>query len=218
MLLFANVARNGVVEPVNQIRKLELFELKQIYKAYIRHDFPRSERRPFSSMEKMTNEGKYASYGYYGNGGLLAYACFILTEDGKYAVMDYFAVVPNLRGRGTGSAFLQELKEWMPAGQGAFIEAESPDTAKTDEEAAIRQRRIHFYLSNGAELTGSKCLLFGVDYNILYISCDRAVISAEQMHQTVEDVYREIYRPAYGRLCKPYKWDKKNAGQSTQAQ
>lgn len=45
MLLFVNVARNGVVEPVNQIRKLELSELKQIYKAYVRHDFPRSERR-----------------------------------------------------------------------------------------------------------------------------------------------------------------------------
>ena len=80
MLLFANAARNGVVEPVNQIRKLELSELGQIYKAYVRHDFPRSERRPFSSMEKMTKEGRYDSYGYYGNGSLLAYACFILTE------------------------------------------------------------------------------------------------------------------------------------------
>ncbi len=79
-----NTAGNEDVQVVNQIRKLELSELKQIYKAYVRHDFPRSERCPFSSMEKMTNEGKYASYGYYGNGGLLAYACFILTEDRKH--------------------------------------------------------------------------------------------------------------------------------------
>jgi len=74
---------------VKQIKKLQQDELKQIYKAHIREDFPRNERRPYSSMEQMTNEGKYASYGYYDDNRLLAYACYILTEDGMYALLDY---------------------------------------------------------------------------------------------------------------------------------
>ncbi|MCD8015359.1 MAG: GNAT family N-acetyltransferase [Lachnospiraceae bacterium] len=189
---------------MKQIKKLQQDDLKQIYKAHIREDFPRNERRPYSSMEKMTNEGKYASYGYYDDNRLLAYACYILTEDGMYALLDYFAVIPELRGHGTGSEFLQKLEGTLPAKNGAFIEAESPDTAKSDEEVAFRQKRIHFYLSNGAVLTNTKCLLFGVDYNILYIGRSGINLSVGQLHCAVQDLYREIYRPFYGRLCKPY--------------
>ncbi|MCD8347748.1 MAG: GNAT family N-acetyltransferase [Lachnospiraceae bacterium] len=189
---------------MKHIKKLQLDELKQIYKAHIREDFPRNERRPFSSMEKMTNEGKYASYGYHDDDQLLAYACYILTEDGMYALLDYFAVIPELRGHGTGSEFLQKLEDELPAHNGVFIEAESPDTAKTDEEVTLRRRRIHFYLSNGAVLTNTKCLLFDVDYNILYIGRSGIDLPAEQLHCAVQDLYQEIYRPFYGRLCKPY--------------
>ncbi|MCC8102314.1 MAG: GNAT family N-acetyltransferase [Clostridiales bacterium] len=190
---------------MKQIKELKPDELKQIYKTHVKEDFPRSERRPYSSMEKMTNSGKYISFGYYDNDSLLAYACYILTENGMYALLDYFAVVPKLRGHGIGSEFLQKLEGILPAKSGAFIEAESHDSAKSEEEAALRQRRIHFYLSNGAVLTNTKCLLFGVDYNILYIGrADNTDPAPEQLHCAIEDLYREIYRPVYGRLCKPY--------------
>ncbi|MCD8220725.1 MAG: GNAT family N-acetyltransferase [Clostridiales bacterium] len=194
---------------MKEIKKLKLDELKQIYKVHVREDFPRSERRPYSSMEKMTKAGIYASFGYYDDDRLLAYACYILTENGKYALLDYFAVVPELRGQGTGSEFLRKLEGTLPGKNGVFIEAESPDSAKSKEEAALRQRRIHFYLSNGAVLTDTKCLLFGVDYNILYIGRpDDTDPEQGQLHCAIEELYREIYRPVYGRLCKPYVSDR----------
>ncbi|MCC8164351.1 MAG: GNAT family N-acetyltransferase [Lachnospiraceae bacterium] len=186
------------------VEKLELDKLKRIYRDHVREDFPRSERRPFASMKRMTKAGKYACYGYYDNGSLLAYACYILTENGMYALLDYFAVVPGLRGHGVGSEFLQRLKNVASVKCGVFIEEESPDSAKTDEEVQIRKRRISFYLANGALLINSKCLLFGVDYNILYISQMIPDHSMEQLHCAVEEMYQEIYRPVYGRLCKPY--------------
>ncbi len=189
---------------MKHIKKLELDELRRIYKAHIREDFPRGERRPYSSMEKMTNAGKYAGYGYYDDDRLLAYACCILTENGMYALLDYFAVIPELRGHGIGSEFLQKLKGTLPAKNGVFIEAESPNSAKSDEEEILRRRRIHFYISNGAVLTNTKCLLFGVDYNIIYIGRPDAYMPAEQLHCIIEELYREIYRLVYGRLCKPY--------------
>lgn len=190
---------------MRQIKKLELEELKRIYKEYIREDFPRNERRPISAMAKMTKEGKYASYGLYNEDDLLAYACYILLEDEDYALLDYFAVIPGLRGNGIGSGFLQDLKKFVPVKKGTFIEAESPDSAKDSDEMQIRRKRIDFYLSNGAMMTNSKCQLFGVDYNILYISReDGATLSADRINLAVEGMYREMYRPVYGRLCKPY--------------
>ncbi|MCD8354439.1 MAG: GNAT family N-acetyltransferase [Clostridiales bacterium] len=105
----------------------------------------------------------------------MAYACYIQTQSSSYALLDYFAVVPELRGKGIGSEFLRSLNGNVSAKRGVFIEAESPDSAKTEAERQTRERRIRFYLSNGAERTNAKCLLFGVDYNILFISTGNAV-------------------------------------------
>lgn len=198
--------RKGNGGCVNDLKKIELDELRIIYKEHIREDFPRGERRPLFGMEKLQRAGRYDCYGYYQEDSLVAYACYILTQSGSYALLDYFAVVPELRGKGIGSEFLQSLTGNVSAKCGVFIEAESPDSAKTEEERQTRERRIRFYLSNGAERTGSKCLLFGVDYNILFISTGDAVDTQEKegQHHAVEELYRELYGRVYGRLCKPY--------------
>ncbi|MCD7771825.1 MAG: GNAT family N-acetyltransferase [Oscillospiraceae bacterium] len=188
------------------MKKIGLDELRIIYKEHIREDFPRGERRPLFGMEKLQKAGRYDCYGYYQEDSLVAYACYILTQNDSYALLDYFAVVPQLRGKGIGSEFLRSLNGNVSAKRGVFIEAESPDSAKAEAERQTRERRIRFYLSNGAKLTNSKCLLFGVDYNILFISPDDASNSQgiEGQHHAVEELYRELYRRVYGHLCKPY--------------
>ena len=187
------------------IKKLEIEELKTVYKKYIRNDFPRSERRPFSSMEKLTREERYASYGYFDGDRLTAYACYILTGDSQFALLDYFAVIPELRDCGIGSSFLKALREHVPVGVGAFAEAESPADAKSDTEKTLRERRIRFYVTNGAVLTDMKCLLFGVNYDILFLAAGDLKPAPEQLQNGLENLYREIYRPVYGKLCKPYR-------------
>ncbi len=191
---------------VNVLKKVGLDELRIIYKEHIREDFPRGERRPLFGMEKLQKAGRYDCYGYYQENSLEAYACYILTPNGSYALLDYFAVVPELRGNGIGSEFLRGLKRDVSAKCGVFIEAESPDSAKTEEERQTRERRIRFYLSNGAERTNSKCLLFGVDYNILFLPTDDAANEQENkiQHHAVEELYRELYGRVYGKLCRPY--------------
>ncbi|MCD8051822.1 MAG: GNAT family N-acetyltransferase [Clostridiales bacterium] len=191
---------------MNVLKRLEPDELRIIYKEHIREDFPRGERRPLFAMEKMWKTGQYDCYGYYRNDSLLAYACYILTQSGSYALLDYFAVIPELRGQGIGSEFLRSLKGAVSAKSGVFIEAESPDSAKSEDERRVRERRIRFYLSNGAKQTNSRCLLFGVDYNILFISTDDVANTRENegQHHAVEELYRELYGRVYGHLCKPY--------------
>ncbi|MCD8116545.1 MAG: GNAT family N-acetyltransferase [Oscillospiraceae bacterium] len=191
---------------MNFIKLLELNELKSIYKDHIRRDFPRGERRPLFAMKRLQRAGRYNCYGYYRDNDLAAYACYVLAQNDSYALLDYFAVVPALRGHGIGSAFLQDLQKTVSAKYGVFIEAESPCSAKSEQEKSLRERRIRFYLSNGAEMTDSKCLLFGVDYDILFTpatNTDRGAEARERRH-ALDEFYRELYGRAYDRLCKPY--------------
>ncbi|MCC8098645.1 MAG: GNAT family N-acetyltransferase [Clostridiales bacterium] len=198
--------RKGNGGRVNILKRLAPDELRLVYKEHIREDFPRGKRRPLFSMEKMLKTGRYDCYGYYRNGNLIAYACYILTQSGSYALLDYFAVIPELRGQGIGSEFLRALQRNMSVKCGVFLEAENPGSAKSEDEQQTRERRIRFYLSNGAKLTNSNCLLFGVDYNILFIPAGSAadIPEKECQHHAVEALYREIYGRFYGRLCKPY--------------
>ncbi|MCC8060806.1 MAG: GNAT family N-acetyltransferase [Clostridiales bacterium] len=193
---------------MNWIKKLELEELQRIYNNHVIEDFPRNERRPLFSMEKLMKTGKYECFGYCDDGSLLAYAFYFLAESRQYALLDYFAVVPGLRGHGTGSEFLRLLKGAVSAKNGVFIEAENPDSAKSEEEATLRRRRIRFYRSNGAALTNAKAQLFGVDYDILYIGLNGTDLSIKQLDHAAENLYREVYRPIYGRFCKLYTEDK----------
>lgn len=189
---------------MNHIKRLTPDELKQIYREHIREDFPRNECRPYLAMAKLMREGKYACYGYYNGRNLLAYACYHLTGKGIFALLDYFAVVPELRGHGIGGEFLQHLKEYTISQRGVFIEAEDPEAAQTETEKQVRESRIRFYQSNGANRTNSKCLLFGVNYDVLFIPIGKCEIPTEEMDSTVEETYREIYGSVYGRLCKLY--------------
>ena len=81
------------------IKKLNLDEIREIYNAYMHEAFPPSELRPFASMEMLYNKNCYPCYGFYDEtDSLCAYAYFSCTENGKYALLDYFAVKKDLRG------------------------------------------------------------------------------------------------------------------------
>ncbi len=188
-----------------KIRELEISELREIYHSYMRDDFPLMELRPWFSIERAWNRDGYAAYGYFEEERLIAYASFYSCSESPYLLLDYFAVVPDLRGRGIGSSFLRDLLTEVPAKGGIFGEAESVSSAKNEKEESIRKRRLTFYQKNGAVLTGVNCLLFGVDYDILYFPGNGTCLSDDDFFDEVCRLYRELYRPLYGRLCKPYR-------------
>ncbi len=196
-----------------EIRQLGLDELKEIYVIYMEDDFPRAELRPFSSIKKNYEEGNYNGFGFYEGDRLLAYACYYSYPGSKEALMDYFAVVPELRGKGVGSAFLRMMASQLPEGDRILIEAESADTAKNEADRIERERRLSFYERNGAILTGVRCLLFTVDYEILVIGAGGQAddgetaaqrLSPEDYMGMIHRVYMNLYKPIFGRLCRLY--------------
>ncbi len=187
-----------------KVKKLSLPELKEIFQDHIKADFPFFKRFPWFTLERAWERGEYSAYGYYEGKHLLAYATFSRRGGDPYVLMDFLAVVPELRGQGIGSAFLEELWDTVPADEGIFIEAERVDRKKDDEEQIERRKRIDFYEDNGAIETGVSCHLFGVDYELLYLPADRARKKQEEFFDAVCSMYREIYHLFFGRLCRPF--------------
>ncbi len=187
------------------IRELTISDIKDIYHRYMKKDFPPGELRPYHAMESLYKDGRYLGFGFFEGDELLAYACLIFGKDREYAMLDLFAVIPELRDKGIGSTFLKELAPLIPVKNGTFIEAESPETAKDEEERKIRQKRIAFYTRNGVCVSDSRCLLFHVDYNILFLPKTDKVMSGEEFFEAVSSFYRELYSKAPDHFCRPYR-------------
>ena len=170
------------------IDSLTLQEIRDIYRQRMKHDFPSNELKPLSMIEKTLKKGCYLCYGLRDGADILAYAFFVLTED--IYMFDYFAVRKDLRGTGIGSGFLNELCGChLGKATCVLVEVDDPAFAGSDEEKAVCERRLSFYLRNGLRDTGVRARTFGADFLILEFA-------GEEPHsrKEAEEAYSRIYR------------------------
>ena len=134
-------------------------QIRTIYLERIKNDFAPDEVKSLSRIRKALKEGHYACYGAFEGGQILAYAFLVI--NGRYALVDYFAVREDLRGQGTGSAVLQQMiTGLMRSFDCVLLESEDPDAAESEAEKDIRERRLRFYLQNGLTDTGITAVVF----------------------------------------------------------
>ena len=187
------------------VQELNLNEIKEIYYSYMQEAFPQSELRPYANIEMLTLKGNYICYGLYEDDKLLAYAYFSRTEDGRYSLLDYYAVLKELRGTGIGSRFFPLLREKMHDMDGVLIEVESVESTDNEDEKALRRRRIAFYEKNGCVMTHVKCLLYGVDFCIMMLPIQKAVPDDAHVLSELERIYHTMFDDAlYSRVCHPF--------------
>ena len=183
---------------MSTVRKLNESALRGIYDAYMHEAFPPAELKPLAVMLRLMERGRYLCYGYYRNGRLAAYA-FFYRHDSRVLLLDYFAVTPDLRGRGVGSAFLAALDAVL-GGVCILGEVEMPDSHDAGLNA-MRLRRIAFYERAGFSLTGAACRLYGVRYAIIARRLP-AGLTAAGLRGLLREVYRGLVpaplRPARG--------------------
>jgi len=151
------------------IKRLEINELRNLYQTQIKNDFPRFERRPFHLIRNLHSNGKYLCLVLEEEKQVIAYATFIVDDSISNVLLDYFAVAEKRRGSGIGSRFISLVRDYWSDKSGIIIECESPDTARTEGEKAVRKRRIDFYLRGGAENTTVRWRILGMRYNILWL-------------------------------------------------
>ncbi len=182
-----------------EIERLAEEEIAQIYKTYMKRDFPPSELKPLKRIIKSEREGYGFTLGIYGEGKLAGYAVFILCEETRCALLDYFAILKDRRGEGCGhqafALFETYFQENLPEMEGIYIESERVSAAKDGKQRLTRERRIAFYRSCGCEMTKMRSVLFGVDYSVLYKTFlnNRGGASREAL----DALYRKMFKPGH---------------------
>lgn len=166
-------------------------ELRALYDARLREDFPPDELRPLANMLDLMADGLYRCYRAVEEDRPLGYA--LCTVDHGAALLDYFAVEPDLRGQGIGGRFLRELKDLDFGADFLLIEAESLPAAADEAQTQERTRRLNFYHRCGCLSCGVFSHLFGVEFEILVLPLtEHAVPTAGQVKASLEGLYRAM--------------------------
>lgn len=213
-------SRSGSIMRTMKIKRLNLSQIKNIYRKFLVFDFPLLEQRPFSRIARYHRQHCYAGYGGYDEDGkLLCYAFFyvhsfpVKGQDGKtrqkrVCLLDYLAVTKDRRDGGIGTKFLQALIRHLAKREDlVFVEVEDPDRAENAEERATRERRMDFYARNGLVDTGVTAVVWTVPYRIIEMDLGEAGRPSWAPHVTeevcdaVERVYHEFFpQPLYDRF------------------
>ena len=134
---------SGTAEQAMNIDPLTLPEIREIYRERVKHDFPANEVKSLARIEKTLRDGRYLCYGARAGDDILAYAFFVLAED--VYLLDYFAVMKDLRGTGIGSGFLKELSSsCFRETACVLLEVDDPAFAGSEKEKTLRERRLAF--------------------------------------------------------------------------
>lgn len=116
---------------------------KKLKKLYV-GAFPADERAPFYLLKKNAKKGRGEMLAAYDNNKLIGMVYIIGNTDLGY--LFYFAIIPELRGKGYGSKILSLLHERYSSGR-LFLAREMLD--KSADNYSQRVRRHEFYLKNG---------------------------------------------------------------------
>jgi len=174
-----------------EIRELTREELKAVYETEMKNAFPPAELKPFSAMERLMDRGVYRPLGLFEDGALVSYLLLWTDASGQYALGDYLGTVASRRNGGLGGKFLQMVFTSFPEFNCIFGEVEAPGQEASEEENALRRRRLAFYERNGLRYLNYDCALFGVHYRCLAYggAPDEAVLKAHQ------EIYASAFPP-----------------------
>ena len=166
-----------------QLRKLNDYELEELYNTYMVNDFPATERKPLAAIRRLVKTGRYDPLAAEEDGRLRGYAMVWTAPEGQGSLLEYLAVLDGQRSGGLGGRVLDCLGKRYTH---LFGEAEAPD----DPDPAIndlRRRRLGFYQRNGFRVLNYECALFGVHYNCLYRGPEPDDGAVLAMHQAAYD-------------------------------
>lgn len=176
------------------VKPLDLREAKAVYIGHAHQDFPQNELKSFSMIEDLWNKGFYRGYGFYEHTDkeiLRGYAFTMADSDVHMLLVDYFAICEEARGKGYGGEALALLKENCTDWDGIIFEVEDDESAESEEEKVLRQKRIAFYEKNGVEMTNDRSFAFGVDYKLMVLPVAKSD-AGEGVGEKLSSIYQKM--------------------------
>lgn len=182
-----------------KLKRASITDLFAVYPNY-RHDFPKSERKPIFMILANVIKGKSDIFVLHDGSGRKAYSITLTDSADNAVLVDYLAVMSKYRSGGFGSAMLKKLGEYYCDKSGLIVEIENPETADTEEETLIRNRRRKFYEKNGFVMKPLKLNFFGVDMKMMYLKIKS---EPSDFIKTAEDIYiRSLGEKCYRRFIR----------------
>ncbi|MCI5751007.1 MAG: GNAT family N-acetyltransferase [Oscillospiraceae bacterium] len=120
------------------LQKLDINDFDRVY-SLMEKSFPTDERRPYSKQKALLDDPLYSIYGVKSDSGDIT-AFITVWQFESFAYVEHFAVDPDCRGSGIGSAVLKEIVSELSCL--VCLEVELPETD-------MAKRRIAFYERNG---------------------------------------------------------------------
>jgi GNAT superfamily N-acetyltransferase len=138
------VERQARLDPGAAARFAEIYELS----------FPPEERGDTAALLGGIAVGERLCYVASSDEELIGLAVVFVLDEISVALLEYMAVAPQTRNSGVGSALFTHLRTNLlfdAGASGMIFEVEPPEEAD-GEERTLRERRIGFYLRNGASV------------------------------------------------------------------
>lgn len=174
-----------------ELRLASAEEVVAIHEQHMVVDFPPDELKPLSLLQTLIAEGVNSMWVCEHEGAFVGYAVLAVAENPDFVLLDYLAVEASQRDRGWGSAILRALSDRLP-GRTILIESEHADPAADTYEEQLR--RLAFYERCGAEYSGARSLLFGVDYELMQLGRILPTADAEREYMSL---YKRMLPPEW---------------------
>lgn len=172
-------------------REVAFEEIEKIYHRYMVYDFPENERKPLASMERMYQQGEYKGFVMEEEDAIIAYWMLLQDSENQSFLLDYFAVMKELRGQGYGSRALTSILDSVGEKDIVIIEAENPKKALNRQERELQEKRLEFYRKNGVRFTGLASVVYDASYVIMYLSGGGQELPEEEVYRMYVDFYEK---------------------------
>ncbi|MBE6919584.1 MAG: GNAT family N-acetyltransferase [Ruminococcaceae bacterium] len=168
-----------------EFRLLNENEIRIWYETELTRTFIPQECKPLEDIFRLIGKERYEIWGLFDSTSLLGYACLWKSPDLALVLLDYLGVTAAQRNRGLGGQMLHLLQA---QGRPLVTESELPVEGDSEEENAIRRRRIAFYARHGftAAYPMATC---GMAWQALTFAPDMATDEIMRQH-------RALYGPA----------------------
>ena len=152
-----------------EFRGIRSDDYKKVYE-YMLRDFPLpGELAPFFAIKHHLESGRYEGYFLYVGNTEVGYMIVTANENSRLVFGNYFAIHPELRAKGYGSAFLNSVIDKY-SDRTFVIEVNDPASSneKTPRETETDFKRIAFYKNAGFTVAPTiTCRIYGADMLIM---------------------------------------------------
>ena len=175
------------------LRKIGLEEFQKVIYPEYKRIFPKEECKPYALIKKTFENNITDMIEIIESDKIVGFFIVNTLKNNQYAMLDFFAILPQYQNKGYGSKAIKLLKEENKNLEGIIIEIEKCGLGKNEEENSFREKRARFYERLGFQKMGFDIELYMVMYSIYVLPCNETIFFEDmRVSQAMFDIYKAI--------------------------